>query len=213
METTKTSLKRKLDEGTTVINDVKVQKREMYVNFQVILNGSPFKAVRLVLDNSCTFDQVPPKLMEIINKKVDNLGENIKFDCSVKGALLQTNQRIADAIDTLTEVVEFELTCDVKVNVTIFVDGDKKKNATVTVSTHDTYFHLMKNVKELVENRKDFNAQRYRVDFNASSIFVDGSKVEKNARVLQRNPNTNTIFIVRLITERVDLFQFVSSFF
>lgn len=213
METTKTSLKRKLDEDTTVVTDVKTQKREMYVNFQVMLNGSPFKAVRLVLDNGSTFEDVPAKLMEIISEKVDNLGENRKFECSVNNAVLQRNQRIINAIDPKTEIVEFELTCDVKVNVIVFVDGDQKKNVMVTVSTHDTYFHLIKNVKDLVENRKDFNAQRYRVDFNASSVFVDGNKVDKKTRVLQRNPNPNTIFIVRLITERVELFQFVSSFF
>lgn len=213
METTKTSLKRKLDDETTINTDVKTQKREIYVNFQVILNGSPFKAVRLVLDNSSTFESVPAKLMEIISEKVDNLGENRKFECSVNGAILQKNQRIVNAIDPRTEIVEFELTCDVRVNVVVFVDGMQKKNVTVTVGTHDTYYHLMKNVKELVENRKDFNSQRYRVDFNASSIFVDGNKVEKKTRVLHNNPNPNTVFIVRLVTERVDLFQFVSSFF
>lgn len=213
MEATKTSLKRKFDDETVEVTNVKNAKREIYVNFQVNLNGSPYKAIRLVLDNACTFEDVPAKLMELITERVENLGENKKFECSVNGAVLQKNQKIIHAIDYQREVVEFELTCDVKVSVILYLDGLQKKSVVVNVSTHDTYFHFLKNVKEAIEIRKDFNAQRYRIDYNSSNVFLNGEKKEKKDRVLQKIPPPNAVFVVRLVTERVELFQFVSSFF
>jgi hypothetical protein len=195
------------------VTNVKVAKREIYLGVRVILNGSLCDTFRLVLDNSCTFEEVTPILMELITEKVDNLGENRKFKCSVNGAVLQKNQKIVNAIDYRHEIVEFELTCDVKVSATVYLDGLQKKNVVVNVSTHDTYFHFLKNVKEAIENRKDFNAQRYRIDYNASNVFLNGEKRDKKDRVLQKIPPPNAMFVVRLMTERVELFQFVSSFF
>jgi hypothetical protein len=212
MEQTKT-LKRKLDDSTTEITESKVMKREMYVNFRVTLNGIQFKDVRLVLNNDSTFQDVPNLLMPIINKKMKNLGTNQSFECSVNGAILQNEERISKAINPIQEVVEFSLTCDVKLTIIVLLDGTQMKNTSLSVNSDDTYFHLLKNVKEASENRGDFNVKRYRIDINNSSISLNNVTQKKTDLVFKTFPSPNSVFVARLVTQRTSFFDYASSFF
>lgn len=211
-EQTKT-LKRKVDDLTTEITASKAIKKELYVNFSVIVNGIKFKDVRLVVNNDSTFQDVPNLLMPIINKKMKNLGTNQSFECSVNGAILQNEERISKAINATQEVVEFLLTCDVKLNIIVVLDGTQMKNISLPVNVDDTYFHLLKNVKEASENRADFNTKRYHVDIGSSSLSLNNVIQKKTDLVFKTFPSANSVFVVRLITERTPFFEFVSSFF
>jgi hypothetical protein len=209
-------LKRKLDEVVAPgpSTNSKSAKQEIHVDFQVILNKSPYKKFRLVLDTNCTFEDVPPKLMKEMSKHIENLGENQTFECSVGGAVLENNQRISKAINWETEVVEFDLTCDAKINAFVYVDGVRKADVTTTIGAHNSYHALLKNIGEIVGNRNDFNTRRCCIDYQASTISVDAVKqVDRTKKVLQKLPSARTQFEVRFVTKYVDAFKFISSFF
>lgn len=211
-EQTKT-LKRKVDDTTTEITASKVAKKELYVNFSVIVNGLKFKNVRLVVNNDSTFQDVPNLLMPIINKKMKNLGTNQSFECSVNGAILQNEERISKAINATQEIVEFLLTCDVKLNINVVLDGTQMKSILLPVNVDDTYFHLLKNVKEASENRADFNTKRYCIDIGASSLSLNNVIQKKTDFVFKTFPSANSVFVARLVTQREEFFKYVSSYF
>ncbi len=213
MEGAKTTLKRKLDENTVETTEVKAQKREIHVNFVVFVNGARFSEVRLVLNNDSTFEDVPPLLMPIITNKIKNLGENKSFECSVNGAILEKHRKISSAIDfTSKEVVEFSLTCDLKVNVNVFIDSNQVKAVALAITAEDSYFDLLKTLKESCENRGDVRIDRYRIDLMQSSISLNNVTQNKGSPILKTLPSANSVFVVKFVTQRIYWMDYLYSF-